>query len=83
MSGSFFVRLAIPSHLGKKARTVRLTVATNVTATLRVSTHKLTVGPQARTFAVPIKAGRAPLRLALTLIAHGKQAAETLVIKRS
>lgn len=78
----FFLRLAAPAHVSRGARRVRLTIATNVAATLRVAGRHIGVDRRARTIVVGVKPGRAPLRLTLSLTSQGLTASETIVIKR-
>ncbi|MGA9857467.1 MAG: hypothetical protein WBQ18_06360 [Solirubrobacteraceae bacterium] len=78
----FFTALKTPTGISRKARSVRLRIATNVSATLQIGRHRFFVSPRGRTLTVAIKPGKGPLRLALTLSEHRRRAVAAVVVAR-
>jgi hypothetical protein len=78
----FFVSLAAPAHASPRARTVRMTLATNETAKLRVAGQTFALSRRRRTITVRVVPGRATLQLPLRLSAYGKTAVTTARIRR-
>jgi len=77
-----FLVLKAPAKVGRRTRSVRLRVASTVTATLSAGRRRFRVSPRARQITIPIKRGTAPLRLTLTLRAGGKSSRGTVTIAR-
>ena len=50
------VRLRTPAHVGPRARTLAIGLATSVPATVRVGSHRYRVGPHSRTLRIPLPA---------------------------
>ena len=50
------LRLQTPSHVGPRAHTLAIGLATSVPATLRVGSHHYSVGPHSRTVRIPLPA---------------------------
>ena len=73
--------LKAPDFVKTSARTVALTIATTVPATLQVGGQTFKVGPKAKRISVRVKPGRQRLELALKLSA-GRTNTVTLVIRR-
>lgn len=76
------VRLSAPNRVSRRARSVRVLVATNVPATLSVGKRSFRVSTKARRIRLTIRPGRADLRLALRLRAGGLRRTAALVIDR-
>jgi hypothetical protein len=62
-----FSVLGVPAFVRSTARTLALRVATTVPATLTAAGRRTPVGPVPRRVVVPVRPGRAALRLELTL----------------
>lgn len=71
-----------PGRLGRRARTARLRVRTNVPATLIVGRARVVVGPRTRRVTVPVRPGSRPARLALTLRTAAGSIRTTLTVAR-
>ena len=78
-----FLRLDPPARLSRRARRVRLRVASTMAADLRVGGRRFRVGPRARTVSVAISPGSSPLRLALRLRAGSLSTTRSLTLARS
>ena len=79
----FFTTLAPPKgKLSTRAGSVRLRVATNVTATLLAGGRRFTLNRRTKTITVPVTRGSKALKLALGLRSHGRSAGRTLQIAR-
>ncbi|MGI8512647.1 MAG: hypothetical protein ACR2NH_08450 [Solirubrobacteraceae bacterium] len=78
----FFVRLTTPARLSRRSRSIRVTLATNVSSILRAGGRRFNVGRRNRTFLVPVKPGSGKLRLLLALSSHGRSASRTLEVPR-
>lgn len=59
-----FLRLDAPARLSRRARSVRLRVASNVQARLTAGATRVTVERRTRSVRVRVRPGAAPLRLA-------------------
>jgi concanavalin A-like lectin/glucanase superfamily protein len=79
----FFLTLQAPSHISRRAKTLSLKVATNVTATLKVAGRSFTLNRKLKAISVHVKPGRSVLRLTLALSSHGRTAARPLQIART
>jgi hypothetical protein len=82
-----FLSLRAPKRLGRKARSLRLTVASSATATLavRIAGHKaqrFDVGRRARRLRVKVSAGRATLALHLSLGSGRTRRTVTVTVPR-
>ena len=82
------VRLRTPAHVGPRAHTLAITLATTVPATLRVGKHRYRVGPHSRTVRIPLPARPKTgiLQLTVTISANGaRQAAlhERIILLRA
>lgn len=77
-----FLQLGAPQRVSPRARTVRLRVATNVPARLRVGSTRATVGRKAKRVSVRVRPGAGPLTLTLALSAGGRSHTETVTIPR-
>ncbi len=78
----FFLRLTAPARLSRRARAVRLTVASTQPARLRIGARRYAVGRSASRIVVPVRAGRGRLVLRLGLAAGGKQTVQYLIVAR-
>jgi hypothetical protein len=76
----FLVSFAAPARLSLRARTARLTLATNETAKLRVGGQAFSLGRRRRTITVHVRPGSTTLQLRLS--AYGKTAVTTVRIGR-
>ncbi len=81
-------RLLAPAHVSPKTRTLSVTVAATLAATLRVGGRSYQVGPRAKTLklALPKSPARGVLKLTLALTAHGPRqpvVREQLTVVRS
>jgi hypothetical protein len=65
------ISLTTPPLVTRTARTLRLTIRTNVAATLTYGRTRVAVGPRAKTVSFKLTPGRTALRLALVLRAGG------------
>lgn len=81
-SRPFFLRLSAPRRLSRRARSVTLVVATTQAATLRSGRHRFPVGRAARRVRVPVRPGRKPLTLRLTLTSGGLSTPQVVTIRR-
>jgi hypothetical protein len=77
-----FLRLHAPPKVSRRARSVRLRVASTVKATLRAGGERFHVSPHARRVDVPIDRGKRKLRLRLKLHAGGMTTRRVLKIPR-
>jgi hypothetical protein len=77
-----FLRLHAPPKVSRRARSVRLRVASTVKATLRAGGERFHVSPRARRVDVPIDRGKRKLRLRLKLHAGGMTTRRVLKIPR-
>jgi hypothetical protein len=77
-----FVVLRAPRSVRRGAHAVRLRVATNVAATLRIGRSRLHVTRRARTIRVPVRAGARALRLRGVLRAGGRRRSAVVVVMR-
>ena len=78
----FFVTLTAPRRISRRARSIRLRVATNVTATLKAGGRRYRVTRHGRSVRVKVKRARRTLTLSLRLVAHGRSATRTLHLPR-
>ncbi len=78
----FFTTLTAPSSLSRRARSVRIRVATNIAATLQFGKRRFAVSPRARNVTLSIKRGSGTLRLTLKLSEHRQSASQTLALAR-
>jgi streptogramin lyase len=78
----FFTTLVAPSNIRLRTRQLRLRVATNLAATLRIGKLSFRLTPRPRTLTVSIKPGNRALRLTLNLSEHRARATQTLAITR-
>ena len=77
-----FLRLDAPARISRRAARVRLVVAATQPARLAVRGERHAVGAQPRTIHVPLRPGRAPVRLRLTLRAGGRTSVATVLVRR-
>jgi hypothetical protein len=76
-------QLTHPARLGRRARRVRLRVASTVPATLRIGGRRFRLNRRPRAITLPVRPGRMPLDLRLTLSAGSARTAGRVVIARS
>jgi hypothetical protein len=83
-----FLKLAAPTHVSGRARSISLTVASSIDATLdvkvgRLPTQHFAVGRTARRLSIRIKPGHTPLTLMLTLRSGNVSRAGLISISRT
>jgi len=78
----FFTTFAAPAKLGRRSRAVRLQLATNVSATLRVAGRRYALTRRRRAVTLRVKPGRGTLAIAMRLDSGRRAAVKTLRIAR-
>lgn len=77
-----FLRLDAPRSIGRRARSIRLRVASTVRATLTAAGTRYAVSPRARTLTVAVRPGRGLLSLRLRLSAGRFATRTSLPVRR-
>jgi len=77
-----FTVLEAPRRISRKARRLKLRVATSFESKLKVGGKRFKVGRKPRKVSVRIKPGRGPLALELKLVAAKKRASEVVLVAR-
>ncbi len=78
----FFTAVSVPARLSRRARSVRLKLATNVDAVLRAGGRRYALSRRTRAIVVRVTPGRRTLALGVRLSAGRKSATKTLRISR-
>ena len=77
-----FLRLTVPRHLSRRARTLALVVAVTEPANLRLGKQRWSVGRRAQHVSVHIRPGRGTLRLRFVLAAGGRSSTQYVAVPR-
>jgi uncharacterized delta-60 repeat protein len=77
-----FLRLSVPRHLSRRARTLTLVVAATEPATLRLGTQRRSVGRRPHHISVHVRPGRGTLRLRFVLAAGGRSSTQYVAVSR-
>jgi hypothetical protein len=77
-----FLRLDAPDEIGRRARAIKLKVASTVAATLTAGGRQFEVTPRGRTLTAPVKPGNGELTLRLRLRAGGKTTSQKITVAR-
>jgi hypothetical protein len=77
-----FLRLTAPARLSRRARTLRVRVASTVPATLRLGSQHHSVGPRPRGVRFRVRRGRSTLRLRFVLQAGRRASAQYVLVRR-
>lgn len=78
----FFLTLKVPARTTKRAKSVRIRVASTVAAVLRGAGKPVAVDRRARVVTVPIRPGSKPVKLALSLRSGGLRTNAAVTIAR-
>ena len=78
-----FLTLEAPATVTRTAKALRLRVATTAPATLRIGGRRYATGRTPRRISVPIAGRASTIRLAYTLLAHGKATRGRVQVRRT
>jgi hypothetical protein len=77
-----FLALAIPKHVGRKARSLTLRGSARIPTTVTIGRDRFRLTTKTKTFVLPISRGRTPLLLHVSVAAAGLTTAYAAVVTR-